>query len=77
MLRYLPSWDDYFEVFQAILRQVPHLFDAQWQQSLNFDTSIRDLQRFRQDLKEEKFAEQISASLLGRSFLPLQFDDDV
>lgn len=70
MLRYLPSWDDYFEVFQTILRQIPHLFDEQWQHSLNFDTSIRDLQRFRQNLKEEKFErESARASVtIDRSF---------
>lgn len=55
MLRYLPSWDDYFEVFQSILRQIQSLFSDKWNSTLNFDTSIRDVQHFRQNLKEEKF----------------------
>lgn len=63
MLRYLPSCEDYFESFQIILRQIQNLFVEQWKSSFDFDTSIRDLQRFRQNLKEEKFVRSIDRFL--------------
>ena len=64
MLRYLPSWEDYFEVFQAILHQPEQIFSRQWKNLLELDTCLNDIDKFGQRLRQQGFVSSSSLSPL-------------
>ena len=53
MLRYLPSWDDYYETFQSVLQQPQQMLYKQWKNILELDTCLRDADTFGDIIKQE------------------------
>ncbi len=53
MLRYLPSWDDYFEIFQSILQQPQRILSEHWKSILELDTCLKDADKFGSIIREE------------------------
>lgn len=53
MLRYLPSWDDYQEIFQSILQQPQRILYQQWKEILQLDTCLRDADKFGDIIRQE------------------------
>ena len=53
MLRYLPSWEDYSEIFQSILQQPQHMLCEQWRNLLELDTCLRDADKFGESIRQE------------------------
>jgi hypothetical protein len=53
MLRYLPSWDDYQEIFQSILQQPQRILYEQWKNILELDTCLRDADKFGEFIRQE------------------------
>jgi len=59
MLRYLPSWDDYQEMFQSILQQPQRILYDQWKNILEFDTCLRDADKVGEIIRQEGFLNNI------------------
>ena len=55
MLRYLPSCEDYFEVFQSVLHQPQQIFARQWKNLLELDMCLKDSDKFGERLRQEGF----------------------
>ena len=53
MLRYLPSWEDYSEIFQSILQQPQQMLYEQWRKILDLDTCLRDADTFGDVIRQE------------------------
>jgi hypothetical protein len=53
MLRYLPSCDDYLEIFQSILQQPQQMLYEQWKTSLELDTCLKDVDKFGDIIRQE------------------------
>jgi hypothetical protein len=53
MLRYLPSWDDYYEIFQSVLQQPQQMLYEQWKNILELDTCLRDADTFGDIIRQE------------------------
>lgn len=53
MLCYLPSWDDYLEIFQSILQQPQQMLYEQWKNTLELDTCLRDADKFGVIMRQE------------------------
>jgi len=53
MLQYLPSWDDYQEIFQSILQQPQRILHDQWKDILELDTCLRDVDKFGETIRQE------------------------
>lgn len=55
MLRYLPSWDDYQEIFHSILQQPQRILSQQWKDILELDTCLKDADKFGDIIRQEGF----------------------
>jgi len=53
MLRYLPSWEDYQESFQAILQQPQRILYDQWKEILELNTCLSDAEKFGEIIRQE------------------------
>ena len=53
MLRYLPSWDDYSEIFQSILQQPQQMLHEQWKNILELDTCLREIDKVDNAVRQE------------------------
>lgn len=53
MLRYLPSWDDYLEIFQSILQQPQQILEEHWKNILELDTCLRDADKVGDIIRQE------------------------
>ncbi|CAF4153841.1 unnamed protein product [Rotaria sordida] len=58
MLRYLPSWDDYLEIFQSILQQPQQMLHQQWKYILELDTCLRDADKVGDIIRQEGLTSQ-------------------
>ncbi|CAF3428145.1 unnamed protein product [Rotaria socialis] len=58
MLRYLPSWDDYSEIFQSILQQPQQMLYEQWKSILELDTCLRDADKVGDIIRQEGLVSQ-------------------
>ncbi len=55
MLRCLPSWDDYQEIFLSILQQPQRILYEEWKNILELDTCLRDVDKFGEIIRQEGF----------------------
>jgi len=55
MLRCLPSWDDYQEIFQSILQQPQRILYEEWKNILELDTCLSDVDKFGEIIRQEGF----------------------
>jgi hypothetical protein len=53
MLRYLPSWEDYQESFQAILQQPQRILHEQWKEILELNTCLSESEKFGEIIRQE------------------------
>jgi len=58
MLNYLPSWDDYQELFSTILQQPQTILCQQWKSILQFELSLQQIDQIGSNIRQEGLTNQ-------------------